>query len=220
MTRLTRTERNDHKALLSEWHSPSEMKARAEHLMRGLGHEDLFNQTDLTFIREAWLAGVFGEKRGASSVRLVHAPRPDFEMQLGDQIEVYESVEADRLDRKRGREYTAHPTGENPVEDWPSEEWATAELAAEAIYDKALKKATRYQALTKANIPYPPNTSLFIYLNLEDGGLTLDNGVHHSAIEATFYTAVEPAIRWFSSIWILWDGRPYRVWPTSAAVPK
>jgi hypothetical protein len=168
--RLTRDEIVANRARLSEWHTPAEMQSKVEHLMDHLGCGDLFNQSGLEFIREAWVAVQIGNKRGASMVRLVQDERPDFTLRFdGGGAETYEVVEADVQDRRRGLE--CRTCG---VKHFPVEEWATGKQAADVIRSAAPKKAKTAQELAEASMPYPPGTRLLVNLNLGDfrGGMT------------------------------------------------
>jgi hypothetical protein len=81
------------------------MRIATEQLMDKLDNEDLFNQSGLTFILEAWAAAKFGHKRGAVSARLIAGDRPDCELMFpSGAIEAFEIVEGDVLGRKRGPE--------------------------------------------------------------------------------------------------------------------
>src|ERR1700675_3247316 len=100
--RLTQREIESHRAALSTWHSPSDMSAYADGVINQLGDRDFFNQPGLEFVREAWIAGQFGEMRKAGSVRLLLEDRPDLALRFSDRrVETYELVEAD-IPRKRG----------------------------------------------------------------------------------------------------------------------
>jgi len=181
------------------------MRIAAEQLMDKLDTDDLFSQSGLTFILEASAAAQFGEKRGAAFVRLVAANRPDCELKFrSGAIEGFEIVEADVPGRKRGMEYRERAlTGR--VRHSPVEEWATPQQARQVIQAAAEKKADRARELASQGTPYPPGTGLLIYLNISDFG------VNHEAIKAEFATSARVATSWFTSIWILWKGVPYRV---------
>lgn len=128
--RLTKKQIVDYKQKLAEWLPPAAIRTQASEIMDLIGNEDFFNQPDLDFVREAWVAGEFGEKRDAAAARLVNVneARPDFALRLkGGEVELYELVEADRIDRERGAEYRALAAAGNPTYDWPVEEWATRE---------------------------------------------------------------------------------------------
>jgi hypothetical protein len=190
---------------LSHWQSPAEMHNATEQLMDKLGNEDLFNQSGLTFILEAWAAAEFAQKRGATSLHLVRTERPDCELKFADgAIEAFEIVEADVLGHKRGLEYRERATP-GKTRDWPVEEWATAEQAREVIHARAEKKANKARDLASAGTPYPPGTGLLIYLNISDFG------ANHEAIKVEFDASVAVATSWFMSIWILWKGVAYHI---------
>jgi hypothetical protein len=187
---------------LFEWQSPAAMSAAVEQIMDRLGGKDLFNQSGLEFLRNGWVAGRYGSKRGAESVRLVAAERPDFELRTGaGAVELFEVVEAGIPGRKRGLEYR-----DAACQHMPVEQWATNQDALEAIRAMAVLKAENAQKLAAAGAPYPPGTALLIYLNLRP-----EFGAQQQAIEAVFDAAVQPAKTSFSAIWILWKKRIYRI---------
>lgn len=188
--------------------APSELRGYVAALMDMLGCAELFNRSGgLTFIREAHIAAELGILRDATSVSLVSArsKRPDFELHFGDRTELYELIEAQPLERKRGDEYAALAAAGFPTCHWPFEEWATGEKASRSIRAMAKVKAKTAEKLAAKGTPYPDETRLLIYVNL------VDFGAYSKEIEAVFPTAVEPARKWFSSIWVLWKNRAYQV---------
>jgi hypothetical protein len=204
--RLTANEIRENRLRLANWFSSAEMREEAQRLMELLGSTKLFNQSGVDFICEAFVAAEIGAKRGAAAVRLIGEERPDIALRFDDgRIESYELVEADRLDRKRGDEYAALEAAGNPIYHWPIEEWATPEQAVTSIRAMAEKKARKAKKLAAKGTPYPPETRLLIYVNLDDFG------AHTEEIERTFSEAVAPARQWFSSIWVLWKSRVLQV---------
>ena len=181
------------------------MSAYAERVIDQLGDSDFFNQAGLEFVRDAWIAGQFGEMRKAESVRLLSEERPDLALRFSDgREERYELVEAG-IPRKRGDEYQRAETENVRNSDGPASKWATATQALEAITKAAEKKAERAENLQRSGTPYPAGTSLLIYLNVSE------YGSHEREIESTFCAAVNTARKWFSSIWILWKAQAYQV---------
>jgi len=203
--RLTRDEIQASRKLLSQWQRPADMRLAADKLMDQLGSEDLFNQSGLEFVLEASAGSEFAEKRGALSVRLVPADRPDCELMFsGGGVEAFEIVEADIVGRKRGLEYKEQ-VASGKATDWPIEEWATPQQARQALQAAAGTKAAKARDLASKSIPYPSGTKLLIYLNI------YDFGAHHDAIKNEFAASVEIATAWFPTIWIFWKGVAYRV---------
>jgi hypothetical protein len=205
--RLTTKERRESKRLLGAWYPPSEMRAKVQCLMGRLGSTDLFTQAGVDFITEAWVAADFGERRGAAAVRLItEAKRPDIALQFEHgEVEIYEIVEADRRGRERSNEYRALEAAGYPTYQWPAEEWATAEQAFEALRQSADIKANNAAELAAKGIPYPSETHLLFYLNLVDFGASTEE------IENVIPIAVDPARKWFASVWVLWKLRAYQV---------
>lgn len=185
--------------------APAEVRGYVAALMDAFGLEDLFHRSGLNFVREAYVGAELGIIRGASSVSLVSAERPDFELHFVGRTELYEVVEVDRLGRKRGDEYKALAEAGWPTRSWPIEEWASGEQAYQSIRTMAEKKAKRAEELTAKRTPYPAQTRLLFYVNL------VDFGAHSKEIEDAFQAAVEPSRKWFSSIWVLWKNRAYQV---------
>lgn len=197
MTRLTKAEVEAGSIWAHSWRSAVEMLAHAEDLMVKLGPADHLNQPGLAFVREAWAAAVFGQQRGAGAVRLVADNWPDLELRFGNVVEAYEFVEADLPGRERGREYREAAAKGYPVEDWPVKEWVeAARIAPMALRTAAEKKAAK---------GYPATAGLLIYLNINEFG------IRQREVEASFAEAVQPAEGRFTSVWVLWKSRCYRV---------
>jgi hypothetical protein len=185
--------------------APTELRGYVAGLMDVFGCNDLFNRSGLTFVLEAYVAAELGIIRDAPLVSLTIADRPDFELHFGDLVELYELVEADIPERRRGDEYAALASTGCPTYDWPVEKWATAEQASRSIRAMAEKKAKRAEELAAKRTPYPEQTRLLFYVNLGDFSASTQE------IEDAFPSAVEPARKWFSSIWVLWKNRAYQV---------
>ena len=105
MKRLSRDEIEGLTKRLGEWQTPEAMDAVVDEAMNSLGSTNLFNQSGLAFIRDAFIAAKFGNVRDADKIRLVEDNWPDFELLIGDRVEAFEAVEADDLERRRGDEY-------------------------------------------------------------------------------------------------------------------
>lgn len=161
--RLTANEIRENKQWLAGWFSPTEMRENAQRLMDKLGCEDLFGQPDVDFVCEAWVAAELGEKRGASAVRLIAEERPDLALRFGGgEVEIYELVEADRLDRRRGDEYAALAAAGSPTYHWPVEEWATAEQAFSSIRAMAEKKGKESRGTSRERHTLPRADSVIV----------------------------------------------------------
>ena len=87
---------------LAQWQTPQAMHAVTEATVNALGSANLFNQSGLAFLRDAWIAAQFGEMQKAEQVRLVSDNWPDFELiisgQTTDQVlnNIIESIQAPR----------------------------------------------------------------------------------------------------------------------------
>lgn len=200
MKYLDKFEKKHFLAHLAQWQTPQAMHLVVEDIMNTLGSRNLFNQSGLAFLRDAWIAAEFGEMRKVKHVRLVSENWPDFELLLDHQIEAFEAVEADDPDRRRGDEYQEN-TG--IIEDDPVEEWIfRAEQAPIWMENVCRKKVKKH---------YSARSNLVIYLNMSE------YGIRQSEVESCFQSATEVAKDDFETIWILWKKKTYRIWPRSRA---
>lgn len=196
MKRLSRDEIADLKKRLAEWQTPVTMRDHVGTTMDDLGLKNLFNQSGLEFLRDAWTAAEFGEVRNADRVRLVPDDWPGFELLFDNRVEAFEAVEADEPERQRGVEYRQRV---GVVEDDPVEDWIARAEQASAWLEAACRK--------KVAKRYGPRTNLVIYLNL------CEYGVRQSEVEACLRSATEPAKDAFDAVWVLWKEWAYPVWP-------
>ncbi len=179
------------------------MASRVHDVMILMGSVDLFNQGGLAFLRDAWIAAKFAEKRQAELVRLVAEPWPDFEIRKNGENELFEAVEADDPKRKRGDEIrkSEGQTTHDPVEDWI--------VRAEQI-PLWLKSACQ----KKADKRYGERVNLIIYLNPGE------YGIRQEEIESCFVSATRDAKEDFLCVWILWKARAYLVWENGQPSPS
>jgi hypothetical protein len=196
MKRLARDEIDDLKKRLAEWQTPLEMNSLVQTAVGVLGSTNLFNQSGLAFLRDAWIAAQFGASRKAEKVRLVSDEWPDFELSFSGRTEAFEAVEADDPDRRRGSEYRQ---GIGELEDDPEEDWIARAERAPVWLEAACRK--------KANKRYGGRANLIVYLNLDE------YGVRQSQVEACFPSATQIVRDAFESVWVLWKKRAFRVWP-------
>ncbi len=196
MKRLAPDEIADLTKRLAEWQTPLAMHGLVEATMNSLGSTNVFNQSGLAFLRDAWIAAEFGEIRNAEKARLVSDNWPDFELLTGGRVEAFEAVEADDPERRRGVEYRE---GIGKVKDDPVEDWVARAEQAPAWLEAACRK--------KAGKRYGGRTNLVIYLNLSEFG------IRQSEVEACFPSATEAVNDTFEAVWVLWKKRAYQVWP-------
>jgi len=196
MKRLARDEIDELTQRLAQWQTPQAMHALIEATMDDLGSTNLFNQSGLAFLRDAWIAAEFGGMRNAEKVRLVSDNWPDFELLVDGRVGAFEAVEADDPNRRRGEEYRE---GIGEVEDDPVEDWVARAEQTPAWLQAACQK--------KASKRYGGRVNLVIYLNLSE------YGIRQSEVEACFPPATEAVKDAFETVWILWKKRAYRVWP-------
>jgi len=202
MTRLTKIEIAAHKAWLARWREPTDTEQYVEDVNDYMGSKDFFNQAGVEFLRDAWAAAKFANKRRAKEVRLVAEKWPDFELRLNGQVEQFECVEADVPDRRRGDEYRKMEDLAGPdgflVEDDPVEDWiARAKKVPEALRAAVEKKVGKR---------YAGKARLLIYLNINEFG------VCQQEIESSFQYVTERARDNFEATWILWKEKIYRPW--------
>jgi len=195
MISLTKSGLKKLRSDLAEWRTPSKLKAICNQIREELDSQTFFNKGGLTFITEAIVSANFGVERAASHVRLTpeNEECPDFEIGFGGRIEKFEMVQADRKGRRRGDEYRVKaelPVGTVIHIDLP--------LPDEII------EMVRTAACKKAN-PYPPGTRLVIYL--EAPKFKSDEYLPG----ASFKNAVCDARPFFSAIWVMWQGTPYKI---------
>ena len=196
MKRLAPDEIADLTKRLAVWQTPQAMHGLVEATMNSLGSTNVFNQSGLAFLRDAWIAAEFGEMRNAEKAQLVSDNWPDFELLIGGRVEAFEAVEADDPERRRGVEYRE---GIGKVEDYPVEDWVACAEQAPAWLEAACRK--------KAGKLYGGRTNLVIYLNLSEFG------IRQSEVEACFPSATEAVNDTFEAVWVLWKKRAYQVWP-------
>jgi hypothetical protein len=127
---------------------------------------------------------------------------PDFEIQIGDNVEPFELTEAHEPEMKRGDEYKeaaekAAVHGGVHAEDDPEEDWiARAHQIPGALRRASERKASKYYE----------DVNLLIYLNIDEWG------IRHNAIVRCFPRCTAGAGLSFASVWIFWKGAAYQVW--------
>lgn len=145
------------------------MLRRAERLMDQMGSVNLFTQSGVDFITEAWAAAKFDTLRSTQSVRLVAERErwPDFQLQAGGQKQQWEFTEADVPGRRRGDEYRAQAEHVDAagsfVQDDPVEGW----IARAQLVPTALGEAVRRKLAQR----YAHRVPLLIYLNINEYGI-------------------------------------------------
>ncbi|WP_323794740.1 hypothetical protein [Nisaea sp.] len=188
------------------WRSPEEFAAVWESIAERVPPETLFNQGGLAFLRDAYVASVFGTTSGLpiSKIHLVDDQWPDFEIKLSNGIvQQFEMVEADQPGRRRGVEYLGVRDDEVDLENVDLEPLPTPKEAVQNTCDWLRNAVARKLAKS-----YSDPVNLAIYLNLEDWG-----GVHAQVI-ASFAGATRAGTGRFESIWVIWKKHAYRVHQT------
>lgn len=180
---------------LTIWQSPIKMQAYLDEALHEVGSTVFFNQAGLAFLRDAWTAANFGIARNARQVRLVSDVWPDFELQMGDEIEPFEAVEADDPKRRRGLEFRNFTDEilEDPVEDWIRRAEAAPAWIEKVCQGKAAKS-------------YIAGANLVVYLNMGE------YGIRQKQVEASFATSTTSVRSHFHTVWVLWQANAYLVW--------
>ena len=202
MSRLSKIERAQHRAWLSEWRTPVDMASYVSRINDAVGPVDFFGQGGIAFLRDAWLAAKFGNHRASAAVQLVSDGDqwPDFRANIDGVVESIECVEADFPGRRRGDEYCTAAraqTGLRVVDD-PVEDWITRADSVPAALSAAVSK--------KIGKRYAGCAGLLVYLNISE------HGIRRLEIEAAMGPAIAPALPCFQRVWILWNEQLYGPW--------
>jgi hypothetical protein len=162
-----------------------------------------FWRPELKPLREAYAAALFGTILAQGrrlALRLQRDTFPDFDLRIGDQVLPFEWVEADRPDRRRGKEYKdaarRKALGLPPL--LKGFDPKPAEKAAIRAIRRAIKKKTEKL--------YNPPPCLLVYVNFwlfDKPPLTLEQ----------FAEVVRPWRERFPEIWLLWGANAIRCWP-------
>ena len=178
---------------LSEWTPTDVFRAHIDQIAQAIPRNTFFRQGGLAFLRDAWIASRVAWALPSDMVRLVSSERPDFEIQIGGQIEQFEATEADIEGRRRGDEPDDPYPQPDPVENWRRRFEAIPE-ALDRVVAKKLKK------------DYLPEVNLAIYVNLGCYGAYVNEGLpilrDHTA----------PARTKFKRVFVLWEGCLYKFW--------
>jgi hypothetical protein len=94
---------------------------------------------------------------GASHVRLVSEPQPDFTIRIATVDFLFEATELLKPGRRRHDEYRAAETSGQLTQDDPEADW---------ISEADFLKALRDRATSKCNKNYPSGCHLVIYINV------------------------------------------------------
>jgi hypothetical protein len=180
---------------------PSVSFSRAiSHAAREHSIRNRFWASGTQWLKDGIIADWFATKTNASLVRLIPECRPDFEVRYRNGLSLkFEATIADLPNREMGREAQDRDNSGQTIHDDPAADWV---LRRQAIPD-ALERACN----KKVDIPYDGDTCLLIYLNLG----TYD--CWQSEIECDLIAHTANARSHFRSVWVLWSGRLYRVWP-------
>jgi hypothetical protein len=182
------------KQKLSEWQSPASFNAELVTVLGQMPSEQLFKQSGLTFLREAWVILYLAKVLGAEAVRLTDSEWPDAAIQIHSRVTEFEIVEALPCGRERGRE--------NWNSSGPIHESIAQSLQIVGTIPAILAHAIR----KKISKGYPPTASLVVYLNVSEWGL------RQAEIEAALHDSTAMARNSFRQVWVFWKSRFYLLW--------
>jgi len=187
---------------LYQWTPTKNFRAILTRVLRPIDSAEFFCRTENQELRDASLAGMFGDYCHARQLRLVQTDSIDFEVELrnGKCLKL-QSIEADRDGRQRGKEYRDWKLSGYPQRDDPFEEWEHRRRTIPAALETAVKKKIA------KNYGDAEQLGLLIYLNLGT------YGYQRHEIEIEMVRLTEPARDHFRSVWVYWSGRLYRCWP-------
>jgi hypothetical protein len=178
---------------LSKWTPTDVFRSRIDQIALAIPRNTFFRQGGLAFLRDAWIASRVASALPSDAVRLVSAQRPDFEIQIDEQVQQFEATEADIEGRRRGDEPDDPYPQPDPVEAW-RERFEAIPAALDRVVAKKLKK------------DYPPDVNLAIYVNLGCYGAYVKEGLpiirNHTALAKTK----------FKRVFVLWEGCLYKFW--------
>lgn len=176
------------------WWEPESFLAEVQIHSEPVPRVLLFNHPELKQLREALAAALFAELRlehTPLSIRLEPDRFPDFQIRTNGGIEPFELVEADRMDRRRGKEYreAAEREAAGLQPEWESfdpveERQAGVEAIARVLQEKAAKH-------------YKPAPNLLVYVNF-----LLFEKVSFSLSESQLLISL--CQDRFPSTWLLW----------------
>lgn len=197
-----------------EWRGKGEFVRAVDEICGCVDSSNFFGQGN-QWLRDAYLAAQFARLTKAERVRLVRGDRPDFEVELrGGKILQVESTEAMEPSRRRGDELRAWGMAGGSstfkvIGDWSKNRNRVVSSLAAAVLKKSAKANELKQKLT----PYPDGTNLFVYLNISTFG------EWEREIVAQFPRAVAEAKSTFPVVWILWNGKLWRI-PVDRTAPR
>lgn len=159
---------------------------------------DIFTQSGLSFLLEAYVASTFATKRQAEMVRLCNGDRPDFEVRFEDGREKsFEVTEALNPARRRGDEYRSEP-GE--ISCTFTEGVRVKEVKQCEIEENinAIPQSLKNIVKKKIEKRYDEGVGLVIYLNIPTYGYNTEQ------IKRNIPSSISPAAECFSEVWVLW----------------
>lgn len=186
------------------WLRPNELLERANAIRESTPGDEFFCRSEFKKVQEALVAATFALWRPWNRDWLVRMLSnedrfPDFELKSGDDVRLFEIVEADKDGRRRGDEYCKSSGKDNALEEIdPSQESL-----------EALNAVARVIQL-KARKFYSPKPNLLVYVNFFGGE---SSSLFASGLFREFGQE-------FQSAWLVWFGGrpPVRLWPNPARI--
>ena len=184
----------------NRWYDFGDFKALLDERQRSTESADYFCHTRSKWLREAWIAGEFGEHVCVHHIRLAReSDWPNFQVVLEDGSQLNcEAVEADR-NRHRGDEYREAKKLGYPIEHVSQEEMRARRQCIPAALSSAIQR--KLDSMNPKGI-----AALVISLNI--GG-----GIWRAEIEPVIAQKTAKALERFNPVWTLWGGRLYRTYP-------
>jgi hypothetical protein len=195
------------KTIAGIWWSSADLLRIVEEIKHSVPDDEFFCDPAYKPIREAWVASKFAIARPYDrDWELFAVPEkeqfPDLKFRDASNkhdVRIFEVAEADREGRKRCDEYRRAKGQEDTLEFYdPAEE---ERIAPDEIL-RVIKQ--------KAQKQYRPKPNLLVYVNLSGGEPTslYAAGIGHLYGES------------FESIWLLWVGGKYRLWPNPKKIKQ
>jgi hypothetical protein len=193
------------KTIAEIWWRSADLLRTVEEIKYSVPDDAFFCDPAYKPIREAWVAAKFAMARPYNlDWELFPVPEreqfPDLKFRAADNhqdVRNFEIAEADREGRRRCDEYRRAKGQADQLEFYdPAEE---ERIAPDEIH-RVIKQ--------KAQKKYRPKPNLLVYVNLSGGEPT---SLYAAGIGHLYGDS-------FESIWLLWDGGKYRLWPKQAKI--
>lgn len=189
---------------LCAWQSLGQFSRRYE-AYRSEAEDTEFFGARGQWLRDGWLAREFAGLTNAREVMLPlpQVKRPDFHVRFANGLTIgIEATEALEAGRRRGDELKrGHYSPIHIIGDWTPNRSKVLPALQKAICGKV----ERARNLREQGDAYPQGTHLLVYLNVSTFGCWVDE------ISSGFPTVACLARGSFPVVWVLWNGRLWRL---------